>query len=84
MAALDIAATINNALNEVVEAIPILSTAYNLYKIIWMRTNPAATEDDYRAHLQTSSQTNIDTTAVLLKADGFVENPPGTWTKPPA
>lgn len=56
-------------------------SAYALLKRIWMQTNPGKTEADYQAYLQSASQANIDDTAALLEADGFVEDPPGTWTK---
>jgi hypothetical protein len=66
--------------------IAIALTAYNVLHGIWGVMHPGQTEADYQAYLQTSSQTNIDTTASLLKARGYVEMPEGSgnWTKPVA
>jgi predicted nucleotidyltransferase len=60
--------------------------AYTMFKTIWQTMNPGKTEDDFRTYLQTTSQTNIDTTAVLLRAQGYIETPPGSgnWSKPAA
>lgn len=69
------------ALSSLSVGIPIALAAYNILKTIWTRTNPGKTEADYLAYLQTASQANIDETAALLKADGYVEDPPGTWRK---
>jgi len=59
-------------------------TAYNILKTIWLTVNPSKTEADYKAYLQTASQTNIDTTTAYLVAQGYVETPAGSgnWTKP--
>ena len=59
-------------------------TAYTMLKSIWLTMFPGKTEADFQSYLQTSSQTNIDTTSALLTAHGFVETPPGSgnWTKP--
>lgn len=64
--------------------IAIALTAYNLLHGIWTTLNPGKTEADYQTYLSTASQTNIDTTAGLLRAHGFVETPPGSgnWAKP--
>lgn len=64
--------------------VAIALTAYNVLKGLWMGLNPGKTEADYTAYLQTSSQTNVDTTTVYLKAQGYVETPEGSgnWSKP--
>jgi hypothetical protein len=66
--------------------IAIALTAYTALKTIWMTLYPGKTEADFQAYLQTSAQTNVDTTAVLLAAHGFVETPAGSgnWAKPTA
>ena len=64
--------------------IAIALTAYTVLHGIWATITPGKTEADYAAYLQTASQTNIDTTAVYLKAQGYVETPAGSgnWSKP--
>lgn len=62
--------------------IAIALTAYNILKGIWSAVNPGKTEADYQAFLQTSSQTNIDTTAAYLSAQGYVQDAAGAWSKP--
>jgi hypothetical protein len=64
--------------------IAIALTAYNVLHGIWAVQFPGKTEDDFRNYLQTSSQTNVDTTAPLLIAQGYVETPEGSgnWAKP--
>ena len=64
--------------------VAIAVTAYNLLKSIWTTTNPGKTEADYQAYLATASQTNIDTTAAYLTAQGYIETPSGSgnWAKP--
>lgn len=64
--------------------VAIALTAYNVLKGLWMGLNPGKTEADYTAYLQASSQTNVDTTTVYLKAQGYVETPEGSgnWSKP--
>ncbi len=59
-------------------------TAYNVLHGIWSAVNPGKTEADYLAYLQAASQVNVDTTTSYLKAQGYVENPPGSgsWSKP--
>jgi hypothetical protein len=75
--------------NEVNAAVALLSTvapevtaAYSLLKVIWMRTNPGKTEDDYRAYLRSTSHANIDDSAAILRADGFEPDGAGGWKKP--
>lgn len=58
--------------------------AYNVLRGIWMSVNPGQPESAYLAFLQTASQTNIDQSAAILLADGFVEVTPGNWVKKPA
>lgn len=62
--------------------IAIAITAYNVLKGIWMSEFPGKTEADYQTFLQTASQTNIDTTAAYLTAQGYVQDASGAWTKP--
>lgn len=75
---------VNTALNLVSAALPEFGVAYQILKTIWTRTNPGKTEDDYRTYLRSTAQTNIDDTAALLRADGYVEDPVGSgnWHKP--
>lgn len=58
--------------------------AYNLFRTIWMATNPGKTEADFQNYLQATSTTNVDTTAVYLRGEGYVETPEGSghWSKP--
>lgn len=64
--------------------IAIALAAYSAFRGIWMAINPGKTEADFTAYLQTTSQANIDTTSVYLKAQGYVETPVGSgnWAKP--
>ena len=64
--------------------IAIALTAYNVLKSIWMTVTPGKTEADYQAYLASSAQTNIDTTAAYLTAQGYVETPAGSgnWSRP--
>jgi hypothetical protein len=64
--------------------IAIALTAYNVLHGIWSAINPGKTEADYKAYLQSTSQTNVDTTAAYLTARGFIETPAGSgnWSKP--
>lgn len=64
--------------------VAIAVTAYNLLHSIWTTMNPGKTEADYKAYLATASQTNIDTTAAYLTAQGYIETPAGSgnWAKP--
>ncbi len=64
--------------------IAIALAAYSTFKSIWMAITPGKTEADFVAFLQTTSQANIDSTAVYLQAQGYVETTPGNWSKPPA
>ena len=69
------------ALSAVSVAFPIAMAAYSMLRIIWLRTNPGKTEADYLTYLQTASQSNIDDSAVILIADGYVLMPDGSWKK---
>ena len=62
--------------------LPQVATAYAILKTIWLRTNPGKTEADFVSYLGTASQANIDDTAALLKADGYIEQADGSWKKP--
>ncbi len=64
--------------------IAIAVSAYNAFRAIWTVMNPGKTEDDFRSYLRTTSDTNVNTTAVLLKAAGLIETPPGSgnWSDP--
>ncbi len=64
--------------------IAIAVTAYNVLHGIWSVMNPGKTEVDFQGYLQSTSQVNIDTTAPYLRAQGYVETPPGSgnWKKP--
>lgn len=86
MSAATTIADVNNIVTIISTEFPIAFSAYSILKTIWMRTNPGKTEADYRAYLQTTSQANIDDSAAILKADGWIEEPPGSgnWHKPPA
>ncbi len=77
------AAALAKALADVTALIPEVSVAidaYNGFKGIWLAMNPGKTEDDFRAMLRASSQLNVDDTAVLLRAHGWTETSPGSWT----
>ena len=73
----DGAATVNAAL-------PTFIAAYNVLKGIWTRMNPGKTEADFVNYLNSSSQQNVDDSAAILKADGYEEQPDGSWKKPAA
>jgi len=75
--------TASGALTTINAALPVAMTAYSVLKAIWLRMNPGKTEADFVGYLQATSQQNIDDTAALLVADGYVEDPPGTWRKQP-
>lgn len=62
--------------------IAIVLTAYNILHGIWTVVNPGKTEEDYQNYLKTTSQTNVDTTSVYLRAQGYIEETPGNWKKP--
>ena len=64
-------------------ALPAAIAAYNVLFGIWARMNPGKPESEFLAYLQTASQANVDDTAAYLKAQGYVETAPGTWTKAP-
>lgn len=72
---------INTAIGTVNAALPTLITAYNVLKAIWQRLNPTATEADFLNYLKTSAQANVDDSAAILKADGYVEQADGSWKK---
>jgi hypothetical protein len=72
---------INAALGVVQAAFPLAMTAYNILAGIWLKTNPGKTIADYEAYLTQWAQANVDDSAAILRADGYVEGPPGTWTK---
>ncbi len=77
------AAALTKALTDVSALLPevqVAMDAYNGFKAIWLAMNPGKTEDDFRTFLRTSSQENIDDTAALLRAHGWVETTPGNWT----
>jgi hypothetical protein len=73
---------LNNALGTVNASLPILVAAYTGLKAIWLRMNPQKTEADYLAYLQDSAQRNIDDSAAILTADGYVQQADGSWKKP--
>lgn len=72
---------VQGAISLISMALPQVMTAYQLFKVIWLRTNPGKTEADFLTYLQTASQANIDDSAAILTADGFVEVSPGNWVK---
>lgn len=75
-------AELEAAVGLVTRVIPVLGTAFSVLQSIWLRTNPGKTEADFLDYLDTASQANIDDSAAILRADGFIEGPPGTWKKP--
>lgn len=75
---------INDALTLVTSVMPQALAAYSILKVIWQRTNPGKTEADYLSFLQTSAQTNTDESSAILKADGYVQDAAGNWSKPSA
>lgn len=78
--------TANSAMTTVNAALPILMAAYNVLKAIWLRTNPGKSEADYLGYLQASSLSNVDDSAAILIADGYVQQADRSWKKvaPPA
>lgn len=79
-------ADVNALVTLVSTEFPIAFSAYSILKTIWLRTNPGKTEADFREYLRQTSQTNIDDSAAILKADGWIEDPPGSghWHAPTA
>jgi hypothetical protein len=75
------ATEVNDAMVLVSTVLPQAMAAYSILKLIWLRTNPGKTEADYLGYLLAASQTNVDETAALLTADGYVETSPGNWSK---
>ena len=83
------AAQVSGALTKANDAMTILGTvvpqamiAYNMFKVIWLMSNPGKTEEDYLTMLTTASQANIDQSSAILLADGYVEDAQGNWSKP--
>lgn len=61
---------------------PILLSAYDGFKAIWLKANPGKTEADYQEYLKSSSARNVADTSILLMAEGYVQQPDGSWKKP--
>jgi hypothetical protein len=74
---------VNAAVSLISAVVPQVAAAYGILKSIWQRTNPGMTEADFLTYLQQASQKNVDEAAVILTADGYVQDPvTGQWTKP--
>jgi len=73
---------VNDALTLISAFLPQAATAYQLFKVIWTVSNPGKTEADYLAYLTTASQQNITDADAILKADGYVQDASGNWSKP--
>jgi hypothetical protein len=72
---------INEAVSMVSLALPQVMAAYNLYKVIWMATNPGKTEDEFFAHLGEASTKNIDESDAVLRAHGYEPDGAGGYRK---
>lgn len=77
------AAAVNDALALVSTVLPQAMAAYSILKLIWLRTNPGKTEADFLSYLEQASQLNVDETEAILKADGYVQDGKGGWSRPP-
>jgi hypothetical protein len=75
------ATQVNDAVGLLGTVVPQVLIAYNLFKIIWTSTNPGKTEEDFLNYLTAMSQQNIDQSAAILIADGYVQDAAGNWSK---
>lgn len=73
---------VNAAVSLISLAVPQAMAAYNILRAIWLRTNPGKNEADYLQYLQDASQQNVDESAAILKADGYVQDANGNWSRP--
>jgi hypothetical protein len=76
------AKAVSDAMAVVGTVLPQSLVAYNLFQVIWMSSHPGSTEDDYLNFLTAASQKNVDESAAILQADGFVQDEAGNWKRP--
>ena len=73
---------VNAAVSLISVIVPQAAAAYSILKVIWQRTNPGKTEADFLTYLSQESQKNVDESAAILIADGYVQDPAtGNWSK---
>ena len=73
---------VGDAMAVVGTVLPQALVAYNLFQVIWLSSHPGSTEEDYLKFLTDASQKNVDESAAILIADGFVQDAAGNWSRP--
>lgn len=75
---------VNAAAALISTVVPQIGAAYQLYRLIWLQTNPGKTEADYLQHLADASKQTIGDADAVLTGLGYTQDATGAWHKAPA